>query len=89
MKRLVIAASVLALGLAASSAARAGYAVVMFKKDGYCRSGRRQSRAGGSGLEISLGRPEELGLRDEQEALRDAPGLVSRFSLAFGPEGSV
>ncbi len=37
MKRLVIAASVLALGLAASSAARAGYAVVMFKKDGYCR----------------------------------------------------
>jgi hypothetical protein len=37
MKRLVVAASVLALGLAASSAARANYAVVMFKKDGYCR----------------------------------------------------
>ena len=37
MKRLVFAASVLALGLAASGAARADYAVVMFKKDGYCR----------------------------------------------------
>jgi hypothetical protein len=37
MERLVFAASVLALGLAASGAARADYAVVMFKKDGYCR----------------------------------------------------
>ena len=36
MKRLVFAASVLALGFSASSAARADYAVVMFK-DGYCR----------------------------------------------------
>ena len=35
MKRLVFAAGVLALGLGASSAARADYAVVMFKKDGY------------------------------------------------------
>ncbi len=37
MKRLVFAASVLALGLSAAGAARADYAVVMFKKDGYCR----------------------------------------------------
>ena len=37
MKRLVFAASVLVLGFAASGAARADYAVVMFKKDGYCR----------------------------------------------------
>jgi hypothetical protein len=37
MKRLVFAASVLALGFAASGVARADYAVVMFKKDGYCR----------------------------------------------------
>jgi hypothetical protein len=37
MKRLVFAASVLVLGFAASGAARADYAVVMFKKDGYRR----------------------------------------------------
>lgn len=37
MKRLVFAASVLVLSFAASGAARADYAVVMFKKDGYCR----------------------------------------------------
>jgi hypothetical protein len=37
MKRLVLAASALALCVAASSAARADYAVVLFKKEGYCR----------------------------------------------------
>ena len=38
MKQLVFATGVLALGLGASSAARADYAVVMLKKDGYyCR----------------------------------------------------
>jgi hypothetical protein len=36
MKRWVFAIGALALGLAASNAARADYAVVMFK-DGYCR----------------------------------------------------
>jgi hypothetical protein len=36
MKRLAFAIGVVALGLSASTAARADYAVVMFK-DGYCR----------------------------------------------------
>ena len=37
MKRLVLAASALALCVAASNVARADYAVVLFKKEGYCR----------------------------------------------------
>ena len=90
MKQLVFATGVLALGLGASSAARADYAVVMFKKDGYMPGvERQQGWPCAAGLEVSLGRPEELGLRHEQEALRDAPALVPRLSLAFGPEGSV
>jgi hypothetical protein len=36
-----------------------------------------------------LGRPEELGIRPEQEELRAASALVPRLSLAIGPEGSV
>jgi hypothetical protein len=36
MKRLAFAIGIVALGLSASTAARADYAVVMFK-DGYCR----------------------------------------------------
>jgi hypothetical protein len=36
MKRLALAIGIMALGLSASTVARADYAVVMFK-DGYCR----------------------------------------------------
>ena len=45
MKRLAFAIGVVALGLSASTAARADYAVVMFK-DGYCRvwNDRKQRR---------------------------------------------
>ena len=38
MKRLGLAVSVLALGLAASTAARADFAVYKFKDNGYCRA---------------------------------------------------
>jgi hypothetical protein len=38
MKRFVFAASVLALGFAATGPARADFAVVKFKDTGYCRA---------------------------------------------------
>lgn len=81
MKRLAFAIGILALGVSASTAARADYAVVMFK-DGYCRvwqnSGATPTQPG---WKLSLGWSAELGLRDDQKALRHQARLVQRIQV--------
>ena len=76
MERFAFAIGVFALGFVASSAARADYAVVMFK-DGYCRVWNdSKATPTAPGWKYRL---EELGLRHDQEALRNQAPLVQRI----------
>ena len=76
MKQLVFGFALLAIGFAATTAARADYAVVMFQ-DGTCRIwNNSKATPVKPGYKYHWVGPQELGFRADEEALRAQASLV-------------